>query len=42
MGLEARISAMIAAWRSVGQHEHADALRAKMRELLAPFYGGQG
>jgi hypothetical protein len=42
MGLEARISAMIAAWRSVGQHEHAEALRAQMLALLGPFYRGQG
>ena len=30
----------IAAWESVGQHEHAKALRAQMWALLGPFLRG--
>lgn len=32
--------ARIAAWESVGQHEHAKALRAQIWGLLRPFLRG--
>lgn len=35
-----RIAAQIQAWRDIGQGEHADALRARMWELLGPYLRG--
>lgn len=40
MTLEHRIAEMVQAWRDAGQHEHADALMAQMREILEPFLRG--
>ena len=40
MTLEAKIAAQVQAWRDAGQHEHAEALRKQMWELLAPLLRG--
>lgn len=35
---QSRISAMVQAWRDAGQHEHAEALRRQMWDIIKPFY----
>ncbi len=40
MTLTERIAAQIQAWRDIGQGEHADALRARMWEILGPYLRG--
>ncbi len=40
MNLEPRIAAMVQAWRDIGQHEHAEALRRSMWQLLGQYIKG--
>ena len=35
--LEQRIAARVQAWRDIGQHEHAEALRRHMWQLLGAY-----
>ena len=37
MTLTERIAAMVQAWREIGQHEHAEALRRQMWALLGAY-----
>lgn len=37
MTLTERIAAMVQAWRDIGQHEHAEALRRQMWVLLGAY-----
>ena len=38
--LEQRIAARVQAWRDIGQHEHSEALRRSMWELLGQYIKG--
>ncbi len=40
MSIEKRIAAMVQAWRDIGQHEHAEALRRHMWQLLGQYIKG--
>lgn len=40
MTLTERIAAMVQAWRDIGQHEHAEALRRSMWQLLGQYIKG--
>ena len=37
MTLTERIAARVQAWRDIGQHEHAEALRRHMWQLLGAY-----
>ena len=37
MSIERRIAAQVQAWRDIGQHDHAEALRRQMWELLGAY-----
>ena len=37
MTIEKRIAARVQAWRDIGQHEHAEALRRQMWALLGAY-----
>ena len=40
MSIEKRIASRVQAWRDIGQHEHAEALRRSMWELLGQYIKG--
>ena len=37
MSIEKRIASRVQAWRDIGQHEHAEALRRQMWQLLGVY-----